>query len=193
MKGKKYALVILDVNLPDGDGFDFLREIKRLYDTRVIMLTANDLEMDIVAGLEAGADDYITKPFSLAVLRARINTQLRNLNKETDNESNGKIDTENREITTIIIDEYVFDFVKMQFSYKDTLIELSKTEQKLLWCLVNNKGITLSRSFLIDYIWTDGAEYVDENALSVTVKRLRDKLSAQQHIKTVYGVGYVWK
>ena len=105
MKGKKYALVILDVNLPDGDGFDFLREIKRLYDTRVIMLTANDLEMDIVAGLEAGADDYITKPFSLAVLRARINTQLRNLNKETDNESNGKIDTENREITTIIIDE----------------------------------------------------------------------------------------
>lgn len=193
MKGKKYALVILDVNLPDGDGFDFLREIKRLYDTRVIMLTANDLEMDIVAGLEAGADDYITKPFSLAVLRARINTQLRNLNKETDNESNGKIDTENREITTIIIDEYVFDFVKMQFSYKDKLIELSKTEQKLLWCLVNNKGITLSRSFLIDYIWTDGAEYVDENALSVTVKRLRDKLSAQQHIKTVYGVGYVWK
>lgn len=179
--------------MPDGDGFDFLREIKRLYDTRVIMLTANDLEMDIVAGLEAGADDYITKPFSLAVLRARINTQLRNLNKETDNESNGKIDTENREITTIIIDEYVFDFVKMQFSYKDTLIELSKTEQKLLWCLVNNKGITLSRSFLIDYIWTDGAEYVDENALSVTVKRLRDKLSAQQHIKTVYGVGYVWK
>lgn len=74
MKSKKYALVILDVNLPDGDGFDFLREIKRLYDTHVIMLTANDLEMDIVAGLEAGADDYITKPFSLVVLRASQHT-----------------------------------------------------------------------------------------------------------------------
>ncbi len=193
MKNGKYALVILDVNLPDGDGFDFLAEIKQHYNTRVIMLTANDLEMDIVAGLEAGADDYITKPFSLAVLRARVNTQLRSLHKEMDTESNGKIDIENREITTVLIDEYVFDFVKMQFFYKDTPIELSKTEQKLLWCLVNNKGITLSRSFLIDYVWTDGAAYVDENALSVSVKRLRDKLSAQQHIKTVYGVGYVWK
>lgn len=186
LKDQKYALAILDVNLPDGDGFDFLREIKQQYDTRVIMLTANDLEMDIVAGLEAGADDYITKPFSLAVLRARVNTQLRNLHKEMNPETN-------RELTTVFIDEYVFDFVKMQFFYKDTLIELSKTEQKLLWCLVNNKGITLSRSFLTDYIWTDGAAYVDENALSVSVKRLRDKLSAQQHIKTVYGVGYVWK
>ena len=165
---------------------DFLREIKQQYNTHVIMLTANDLEMDIVAGLEAGADDYITKPFSLAVLRARVNTQLRNLHKEMNPESN-------REFTTVLMDEYVFDFVKMQFFYKDTLIELSKTEQKLLWCLVSNKGITLSRSFLIDYIWTDGAAYVDENALSVSVKRLRDKLSAQQHIKTVYGVGYVWK
>ena len=193
MKSKKYALVILDVNLPDGDGFDFLRELKQLYDTQVIMLTANDLEMDIVAGLEAGADDYITKPFSLAVLRARVNTQLRNLNKDMCIESSGKIDIENREITTVVIDEYVFDFVKMHFYNKDALIELSKTEQKLLWCLVNNKGITLSRNFLIDYIWTDGAEYVDENALSVSVKRLRDKLSAHQHIKTVYGVGYVWK
>jgi len=83
--------------------FNFLREIKRLYDTRVIMLTANDLEMDIVAGLEAGADDYITKPFSLAVLRARINTQLRNLNKETDNESNGKIDTEKNFVTKYFV------------------------------------------------------------------------------------------
>lgn len=193
MKDRKYALVILDVNLPDGDGFDFLREIKHIYGTHVILLTANDLEMDIVAGLEAGADDYITKPFSLAVLRARVNTQLRNWNKELDIESNGKISIENREITTVIIDEYVFDFVKMKFYCKDILIELSKTEQKLLWCLVNNKGITLSRSFLIDYIWTDGGAYVDENALSVCVKRLRDKLSAQQHIKTVYGIGYVWK
>lgn len=195
MKEHRYSLIILDVNLPDGDGFDFLREIKQNYDTSVIMLSANDLEMDIVAGLEAGADDYITKPFSLAVLRARVNTQLRKLNMEsnrkTDREEQSNI--ENRETTAIIIDEYVFDFEKMQFSYKDTLVELSKTEQRLLRCLVSNLGVTLSRSFLIDYIWTNGAEYVDENALSVSIKRLRDKLSAQDYIKTIYGVGYAWK
>ena len=159
------------------------------------MLTANDLEMDIVAGLEAGADDYITKPFSLAVLRARVNTQLRNWNIEIsgNEKTQESSNAEKRELTTVKIDAYVFDFVKMQFSYKDTLIELSKTEQKLLWCLVNNRGVTLSRSFLIDFIWTDGAEYVDENALSVSIKRLRDKLSAQQYIKTIYGIGYTWK
>ena len=192
---KNYALLILDVNLPDGDGFDFLCEAKQMCNARIIMLTANDLEMDIVAGLEAGADDYITKPFSLAVLRARVNTQLRNWNIETsgNEKTQEPSNAEKRELTTVKIDAYVFDFVKMQFSYKDTLIELSKTEQKLLWCLVNNRGVTLSRSFLIDFIWTDGAEYVDENALSVSIKRLRDKLSAQQYIKTIYGIGYTWK
>ena len=159
------------------------------------MLTANDLEMDIVAGLEAGADDYITKPFSLAVLRARVNTQLRNWNIEIsgNEKTQESSNAEKRELTTVKIDAYVFDFVKMQFSYKDTLIELSKTEQKLLWCLVNNRGVTLSRSFLIDFIWTDGAEYVDENALSVCIKRLRDKISGEDYIKTIYGIGYVWR
>ena len=73
------------------------------------------------------------------------------------------------------------------------LIELSKTEQKLLYYLIENKGNTVSRSALIDYIWTDGAEYVDENALSVSMKRLRDKLSAHRYIKTIYGIGYMWQ
>ena len=81
----------------------------------------------------------------------------------------------------------------MEFFYNGIKTELSKTEQKLLRLLVENAGITLSRDKLIDMVWTDGAEYVDENALSVTVKRLRDKLNAQDHIKTVYGIGYVWK
>lgn len=178
MSENKISLVILDVNLPDGNGFDFLPEIKASFDIPVIMLTANDLESDIVSGLEAGADDYITKPFSLAVLRARVNTQLRKKEQKQDNR--------------FICDGYIFDFDKMEFFNKGEAVELSKTEQKLLRILTENSGITLSRDKLIDRIWTDGAEYVDENALSVTVKRLRDKLSAKEYIRTVYGIGYSW-
>ncbi|MBQ5318851.1 MAG: response regulator transcription factor [Oscillospiraceae bacterium] len=174
-----FSLVILDVNLPDGNGFDFLPYIKNEYGIPVIMLTANDLETDIVAGLEAGADDYITKPFSLAVLRARVNTQLR------------KADSK-KTAYRFVADNFVFDFERMEFTVDGTAVELSKTEQKLLRILTDNAGITLSRDKLVDRIWTDGAEYVDENALSVTIKRLRDKLNAKDSIKTVYGIGYMW-
>ncbi|MDE6664286.1 MAG: response regulator transcription factor [Lachnospiraceae bacterium] len=179
-----YSLIILDVNLPDGNGFDFLKEIKQALPTPVIMLTANDMESDIVAGLEQGADDYITKPFSLAVLRARVQTQLRRVNSDTTASVNN-----NRYVSS----DYIFDFDKMEFYCKDAPIELSKTEQKLLHILTENAGTTLTRSRLIDFVWTDGAEYVDENALSVAIKRLRDKLSAQDCIKTVYGIGYIWE
>lgn len=178
LSAEKYSLVILDVNLPDGNGFDFLPEIKQSCGIPVIMLTANDLESDIVAGLEAGADDYITKPFSLAVLRARVNSQLRRAAPKS--------------VCRYISGKYSFDFELMEFTVDGTLIELSKTEQKLLRILTENEGITLSRDRLVDRIWTDGAEYVDENALSVTVKRLRDKLNAKDCIKTVYGIGYTW-
>lgn len=176
-----YSLIILDVNLPDGSGFDYLTRLKQKYDIPVIMLTANDMEADIVAGLEAGADDYITKPFSLAVLRARVNAQLR---KE---ERRAKADTAYR------TDEFLFDFGKMEFFYKGNRVELGRTEQKLLYYLIANRGNTVTRSFLTDHIWTDGAEFVDENALSVSVKRLRDKLEGTDHIRTVYGVGYSWQ
>lgn len=90
------------------------------------------------------------------------------------------------------MDRFVFDFDQMQFSTEGVSVELSKTEQKLLRLLVENQGNAIRRSDLIDRIWTDGAEYVDENALSVTVKRLRDKLGAQDYIQTVYGIGYMW-
>ncbi|MDD3206278.1 MAG: response regulator transcription factor [Lachnospiraceae bacterium] len=175
-------LIILDLNLPDGNGLDLLGELPKDVGTSVIILTANDMETDIVAGLEQGADDYITKPFSLAVLRARVNTQLRkkesvmaNLFKQND---------------------LSFDFARMEFYKNSAPIELSKTEQKLLRILVENKGVTLERGALVDRIWTDSAEYVDENALSVTIKRLRDKLeddtAKPKYIKTVYGIGYTW-
>lgn len=174
------SLVLLDINLPDGSGLDFLKELKAADPARpVILLTANDTDMDIVAGLEQGADDYITKPFSLSVLRARVNTQLR--------KNAAQLSTK-----TFQIDGFLFQFDQMQFSKDGVPIELSKTEQKLLRLLVENQGQVMSRADLVDRIWTDGAEYVDENALSVTIKRLRDKLGVQKQIQTVYGIGYTW-
>ena len=186
-----YSLILLDINLPDGNGFDFLKESKAKHDTPVIILTANDMESDIVSGLELGADDYITKPFSLAILRARVNAQLRKkmpVIGNADAHRSNNSDTEYR----YVLDDYVFDFKKMEFTHAGTAIELSKTEQKLLHILTENVGTTLTRERLIDFVWTDGSEYVDENALSVAIKRLRDKLEAQEYIRTIYGIGYVW-
>ena len=180
---ERFFLLILDVNLPDGSGLELLKQLRQRGDSvPVILLTANDLEVDIVAGLELGADDYITKPFSLAVLRARVNTQLRR---------GGTAQPERLELGG-----YIFDFGRMSFTKEGVPVELSKREQQLLRLLVENRGQTLTRAALVDRIWTDGAEYVDENALSVTVKRLRDKLedtpSRPRYIKTVYGLGYTW-
>lgn len=181
MKLIEFNLIILDVNLPDGNGFELLSEVRERSVVPIIMLTANDMEIDIVTGLEMGADDYITKPFSLMVLRARVNTQLRKSMKKSN---------------VLKIADFEFDFDSMEYKKGGKVIELSKTEQKLLRLLIENKGTTLSRADLVDKIWTDGAEYVDENALSVTVKRLRNKLeetpSKPSYIKTVYGIGYSW-
>lgn len=177
-----FDLLILDLNLPDGSGLDLLREVRQTSAVPVILLTANDMETDIVTGLESGADDYITKPFSLAVLRARVNAQLRRAMAVR----TGAVE----------IEGFSFDFERMEFRKNGRLIDLSKTEQKLLRTLVMNRGVTISRADLVDRVWTDGAEYVDENALSVTVKRLRDKLedvpSKPRFLKTVYGIGYTW-
>lgn len=174
---ERIDLIILDINLPDGNGVDFCRKIRKTSQVPIIFLTANDMEIDIVAGLESGADDYITKPFSLAVLRARINTVLRRKQPV-----NNKYED----------DLFSFDFENMLFSANGRPVELSKTEQKLLKIFVFNRGITLSRDNLIDKVWGTGAEFVEENALSVTVKRLRQKLTGIP-LKTVYGIGYVWE
>ncbi len=174
------ALLLLDINLPDGNGLDLVREIRgKNLSFPIILLSANDTDADVVRGLELGADDYVTKPFSLSVLRARVSTQLRK------HEAIGPEDV-------IRIGNYAFDFDRMLFTVQGEEISLSKTEQRLLKLLVSNRGVTLSRDDLIDRLWTDGAEYVDENALSVAIKRLRDKLSAKDYIKTVYGLGYLW-
>ena len=170
-------LVILDVNLPDGSGLDLCREIRKSSSVPIIFLTANDLEIDIVTGLESGADDYITKPFSLAVLRARVHAVTRRRMGEGSQYEFG---------------HYSFDFDDMKFLDGDMPVELSKTEQRLLKLFVQNMGQTLSRDLLLQRIWSDGAEFVEENALSVTVKRLRQKLP-DAPIRTVYGIGYVWE
>lgn len=175
-------LILLDVNLPDGSGIDFLKEIRANSQVPVIILTANNMELDIVTGLESGADDYITKPFSLMVLRARVDVQLR---KKQQNGS--KWET---------MGAFSFNFEAMRFTKNGMPMELSKTEQKLLRLLVENRGATMSRSVLIDRVWDGDTEFVDEHALTVSIKRLRDKLeddpSHPRHIKTVYGIGYTW-
>lgn len=174
------ALVLLDINLPDGNGLDLVKEIReKSLSFPIILLSANDTDSDVVRGLELGADDYVTKPFSLSVLRARVNTQLRKNEQSAGSEA-------------IAIGSYSFDFDRMIFRVEGEEVALSKTEQRLLRLLVTHPGVTLSRDELIDRLWTDGAEYVDENALSVAIKRLRDKLRAKDSIKTVYGLGYMW-
>ncbi len=170
-------LIILDINLPDGSGLDFCRRIRETSRVPIIFLTANDMEIDIVTGLETGADDYITKPFSLAVLRARVNAVSRR------NHAGGNV---------FRVGRYEFDFDNMKFLSGNEAVELSKTEQRLLKIFVRNPGRTLTREMLIDRVWSGGAEFVEENALSVTVKRLRQKLG-DVPIKSVYGIGYVWE
>lgn len=218
-----FDLVVLDVNLPDGSGFDFLQTIKAKYDICVILLTANDMETDIVAGLELGADDYITKPFSLAVLRARVETQLRRVAAQrgpaggdtaavmaagalaagmvnggmaafcaTDGSTAGGA-PDFQAAGWITDGAYRFHFAKMLFFHGEEQVELSKTEQRILRMLVENKHVTLTRKQLLDFTWSVDAAFVDENTLSVAVKRLRDKLGAQERIKTVYGIGYRWE
>ena len=169
LQGMVFDLLILDINLPDGSGLELLRTLRQNgTSTPAILLTANDLELDEVTGLEAGADDYITKPFS-AQLRRSVPV------KQDRIELNG----------------FILDFTRMEFSREGTIIDLSKTEQRLLRLLVENRGRMLPRELLLEKVW-DGGEFVDENALSVAVRRLRGKLG-NAPIRTVYGVGYTWE
>ena len=172
-------LIILDINLPDGNGLVFLRKLRESSGVPVLILTANDSEMDEVSGLELGAQDYMTKPFSLMVLRVRVEKILKRQKEAGQVYRTGDL---------------TLDFVHMDFRRDGEKVELSKTEQRLLYILVENAGQTMSRERLLDYVWQD-TEFVDENALSVTVKRLRDKLESggKKYIRTVYGIGYVWR
>lgn len=186
---EKPQLLILDINFPDGDGLDILREIRsQQMPVKVILLTANNMESDIVSGLELGADDYVTKPFSLMVLRSRVRVQLRSIEQSAGDSCDDS--------HCFNAGRFSFDFERMIFQVDGEAVELSKTEQKLLRFLVQNRGITLRRERLIDEVWNGESEFVDEHALTVTMKRLRDKLkdngTKDAYIKTVYGIGYTW-
>lgn len=184
LKNENVDLILLDVNLPDGDGFDFCKNIKEKSDIPVIFLTACDLELDIVTGLELGADDYITKPFSLMVLRARVMAALRRSEKKKG------------QVEIFEIGDMLLDFGKLEYFKKNKKLTLSKTEQKLLKILANNRNQVLTREQLIDRVWSGEGEFVDENALTVNIKRLREKIeddkSNPNYIKTIYGIGYIF-
>lgn len=178
-----FDLLIIDINLPDGSGLEFCKEIRKSSKVAILMLTAKDTEMDIVTGLESGADDYITKPFNLIILRARIRALLRRMADDTSR--------------TYEKAPFVFKFETMEFYKRKKSIELSRTEQKILYLLVFNAGQIITRERLLEWVWPDGTQYVEDNALSVGIRRLRDKLednpSEPVFIKTVYGKGYVWE
>lgn len=183
LQKRAFDLLIFDINLPDGSGLEFCKEIRRSSRIPIALLTAKDMELDIVKGLECGADDYITKTFSLMVLRARVRALLRR--------NSGEQKSEYKD------DVFQFCFDTMKFSKDGSSIELSKTEQRILYLLVFNAGQILTRERLLEWVWPDGTEYVEDNALSVGIRRLRDKLedvpSKPTYIKTVYGKGYMWE
>lgn len=172
-------LLILDLNLPDGDGLCFCQELRKEFSLPVVMLTARDLEIDEVSGFAAGADDYITKPFSLSVLRARVD---RLINRFEDKSKQ------------IVIGTCVLDIDRHQFYKDNQLIKLSTTEFQLLKYLMINAGIVLTRNQMIEAIWDLQGSFVDENTLSVNISRIRSKIEEDpkhpKFIKSIRGIGY---
>ena len=172
-------LLILDVNLPDGSGFDLLQEIRRTSDLPVILLTANDLEMDIVSGLEQGANDYITKPFQPPLLLAHIAAVLKRAKKADVPEK-------------MICKGVELDVVRGCVKCQEQQVDLSKNELKILHYLFLHQGEIVPRIELVEYLW-DQQVFIDDNALSVNITRLRAKLAeigVCDFIETKRGMGY---
>ena len=176
-----YDFVLLDCNLPDGTGFELCREVRLFSRIPMIMLTARDTEMDEIKSLELGVDDYLSKPFSLGVLKARM--------KRIFNEKAG---TELLYSEDITIDKNTCKAYK-----NEEEILLSRQEYRLLLYLVENKNHVLSKEQILGRIWDSDGKYVDNNTLSVNISRLRTKIeedpSNPKHIRTVHGIGYIWK
>lgn len=178
----KIDLIILDLGLPDGNGMDFCKEIRSYSKIPIIMLTACDLETDEVSGFLAGADDYITKPFSLSIFRARVEALLR------------RMETESRHI--IHSGQYRLDTNLCKLFQEDEEILISMTEYKLLYFLMTNSGQVLSKEQILSSLWDNEGNFVDENTLPVNISRLRAKLEVDSKnprmIKTIHGIGYIW-
>lgn len=179
---KEFALYILDLTLPDGSGYDVCKRIKEIGDLPVIFLTAYDDEVNVVMGFEMGADDYISKPFRVKELLVRIKSVLRRYNKDS---NDGIV-----KIRDLVI------YTNEAKVYKNGVeIILTAMEYRLLLILLNNRGRVLSRNQLLENIWDIDGDFVEDNTLTVYIKRLRDKIEEEPTkpdiIKTVRGLGYV--
>lgn len=181
MKEQDFQLFILDVNLPDGDGFHFSGEIREKSKAPIVFLTAHDMDEDMIRGFEAGADDYITKPFNIRIVLQRIQAILRRCEtvKEEQIYRCGSLeaDLDNRTVLK-----------------NGELLTLTPTEFKLLHVFLKNQGQVLTRQVLLDKLWDQDGNFVDEHTLTINISRLRGKLADGNHsyIKTVYGMGYQW-
>ncbi|MDD7363288.1 MAG: response regulator transcription factor [Peptoniphilus sp.] len=172
-------LIILDVNLPDGSGFEYLKWLRTFSKIPVILLTVKGTEEYIVRGLNLGADDYITKPFSLPVLKARIDTIFRRRGLD---------------LKKLDFKDLSLNLTSKTASIKDRPLDLNLKEFSVLEMLLENKDISLTRETMINYVWGYDLYEVNDNTLTVTVKRLRHKLGTYgTYIKTHRGIGYMWK
>lgn len=181
LEKEMYNLILLDVTLPDGNGFDLYKEVIKNKNIPVIFLTALDEEKDIVKGFELGADDYITKPFHAGELLSRIKNVLRH--------------TKNNNYDEIIkIRNVEVNLNKKQVFKDGKEIELTALEFKILQMLFKNKGMTISRTQILEYIWDENENFVNDNTLTVYIKRIREKIEKDPNqaeiIKTVRGIGY---
>lgn len=173
-------LILLDVNLPDGEGFDFCRWVKERKEVPVIFLTARDLEEDALAGYDLGAEDYVTKPFSMKILLKKISVIMKRA-------AGGD--------STIFDDGYLsIDLNGARVCAGGKECSVTPTELRLLRELVVNKGQLLTYSILLDRLWDGGGQFVDKHALAVNINRLRRKIEDEEHryISNVYGMGYQW-
>lgn len=176
-------LIILDVNLPDGNGFDFCKKIREKSNVPIIFLTANNLEVDQVIGFKIGGDDYITKPFSIMLLIERIKAILRR-----------RVEDKKDEI--LRSGKFSLDLRNLSFYKEDIEIPLSQIEFKIMKKFMESEKKNLKRDELLKELWNDDLGFVEEHTLTVNINRLRGKIEKDKknpkHIKTVYKVGYVW-
>lgn len=179
VKSELFDLAVLDVNLPDMDGFRLFREIKAVQDVPVVFLTARDLESDVINGFELGADDYITKPFNINIFRKKVSALIRRCGGGPgDVYANGPL---------------TIDFNRLSVTVGGKTAALTPLESRLLKIFTCNANIILTRRLLLEKLWDNSGNFVDEHTLTVSINRLRRKLeNSKQYIKTVYGVGYMW-
>lgn len=179
-----YDLVILDVSLPDGSGFDFCRKIRQTSKVPIMFLTAADEETDIIMGLDIGGDDYITKPFKLAVFLSRINALLR----RSENFKSSVTEWNSNGINVQLVKSEAFKNGK--------LLDLTASEYKLLCLFMENAGQTLSAQQILSRLWDCNENFIDNNSLTVYIRRLRTKIEDNpgepKRIVTVRGMGYKW-